>query len=331
MDQAGKEVGNEFGKVVDALHEKRRLSSLRTYQGDMAEFIKTKNESTISIALKEKERKEERQEKEEKLIPAEKPKNTESNFQMNITTILISILLLSLGGAAVMYATKFINREPVAEVVLETNIITYNNLINLVISKGNLGAEMAKISPAEGLSILKISGDAGLPLTSVKDFFNFLNIAPPAALSRTMGEDYVLGVFNQGGQRANFIIITANDFGLAFASMLSWEKSMFQDLSFLNSETVLPVENLTTTASSTAVATSTAATSTNLVKIPLKQEIFGWKDVIVKNKDTRVLINERGKSRLAYTFLDKNTILITNDVAVVGDIYSIFINRAVAR
>lgn len=320
MDPAEKEAGNEFGKVVDALHERRRLSSLRTYQGDMAEFIKSKNESTISIALKEKERKEEKQEKEAKLIPVEKVK-TESNFQMNITTILVSLLFLVLGAGAVMYAVKFLKREPVTEVVLETNIIAYNNLINLVADKNNLGAEIAKISPDEGLSVLKISNNAGLPITSAKDFFNFMNITLPSALSRTMGDDYVLGVFEQGGQRANFIIIIANDFGSAFASMLGWEKSMFQDLSFLNSEAVLPAENLITTATTTAVATTTTA----------KQEIFGWKDVIVKNKDTRGLINERGKSRLAYTFLDKNTILITNNIAAVGEIYSIFTNRTVAR
>ena len=56
MDSENKDKSNEFGRVIDALHSKQKLPSLRTYQGDMAEFIKSKNESVISIAVKEKEK-----------------------------------------------------------------------------------------------------------------------------------------------------------------------------------------------------------------------------------------------------------------------------------
>jgi predicted RNase H-related nuclease YkuK (DUF458 family) len=31
---------NDFGRVIDSLHNKSKLSSLRTYQGDVAEYIK---------------------------------------------------------------------------------------------------------------------------------------------------------------------------------------------------------------------------------------------------------------------------------------------------
>ena len=44
---------DDFGKMVEMLHNKSKLSSLRTYQGDTAEFIRSKNESVISIATKE--------------------------------------------------------------------------------------------------------------------------------------------------------------------------------------------------------------------------------------------------------------------------------------
>ena len=40
-----KDSPNDFGRVIDALHSKQKLPSLRTYQGDMAEFIKSKDES----------------------------------------------------------------------------------------------------------------------------------------------------------------------------------------------------------------------------------------------------------------------------------------------
>ena len=49
------EVPDNFGKVVEELHNKQKLSALRTYQGDMAQFIREKDESVISVKLKEKE------------------------------------------------------------------------------------------------------------------------------------------------------------------------------------------------------------------------------------------------------------------------------------
>ena len=79
-------------KLEETLHKKSALSSLRTYQGDMAKFIKDKNESVISVAIKEKERKEEREEKQEN-----KPVKKTSSFQANLM-IIISTFLLIVGG-----------------------------------------------------------------------------------------------------------------------------------------------------------------------------------------------------------------------------------------
>ena len=63
MDPEKKEEVNKFGKVIDLLHNKTKLPSLRTYQGDMAEFIKNKDESIVSIVVKEKEKEEREKEK----------------------------------------------------------------------------------------------------------------------------------------------------------------------------------------------------------------------------------------------------------------------------
>jgi hypothetical protein len=95
------------------------------------------------------------------------------------------------------------------------------------------------------------------------------------------------------------VIITVNDYGSAFSAMLDWEGNMEKDLSFLNT-----------------------ATST---------EVFAWKDIIIKNKDTRGLVNQNDESRITYTFLDKNTILIVGDISVIGEISSAYASRSVAR
>ena len=87
MDSENKDKSNEFGRVIDALHSKQKLPSLRTYQGDMAEFIKSKNESVISIAVKEKEKKQE-EEREQNILPViKKTAVGEGGFKMNLATL----------------------------------------------------------------------------------------------------------------------------------------------------------------------------------------------------------------------------------------------------
>jgi hypothetical protein len=310
MDPENKENSNEFGKVIDALHSKQKLPSLRTYQGDMAEFIKNKNESVISIAVKTKERKEEKEKEEEKeeetketkkekleILPRPTPKE---GFQINLTIIVSSLLLIFGGVAAFFYIFNFLGKEPVAPSVVEEKIIPYNNLVTLAnVSGQNLGAELGRLSPANGINVIKISDTGGLSIQKAKDFFNFLGVSLPATLERTLKNDYAAGVFSQNGQNSLFLIITVDDFGRAFSGMLEWEGNMDKDLSFLN-----------------------PATST---------EIFAWKDIIIKNKDTRGLVNDKKIARIAYTFLDKNTILIVNNLSVIGDISSAYASRSVAR
>jgi len=132
-----------------------------------------------------------------------------------------------------------------------------------------------------------------------QDFFNFLELPANMAIRRMLENDFVVGILSQNNEKSYFVVIKVNDFGGAFAAMLDWEKTMETDLSFLNT-----------------------ATST---------EVFVWKDLIIKNKDTRGLVNEKNKSKIAYTFLDKNTILITDNLSAIGEISSIYASRPVAR
>jgi hypothetical protein len=263
------------------------------------------------------------------------------------------------GGVAVsFYIFNTLKKEPISEVVVEEKIIPYNNLITLAnVTNESLGEEISKISPSNGISILKISGTNGILLQKPKALFNFLGISLPATLERTLKEEYAVGIISQNGQTSHFLVITVSDFGNAFSGMLDWEENMEKDLSFLNEEKDtwiidnVPVSTSLNVATSTAVgtttatttgtvvsttiaktsATSTASTTVISVKIPMKPDSFSWKDVIVKNKDTRALVNEKKQAKIAYTFLDKNTILITNNLTAVGDISSIYASRSIVR
>ena len=313
LDDGAKEASGKFGGVIDALHNKSKLPSLRTYQGDMAEFIKEKNESVISIAVKQKERKEEKKEEEEKFEPL--PKSNKKILKANLALIFLSLLLIAGGVSVFLYVFEFIKRGPVNEVVVKTEIIPYNNLITLTnATNKSLGSELGRLSLSGGINIIKISdtSTSDLSFQTTKTFFDFLKISLPGTLRRALQDEYAVGIISQNKESSPFIIIKVDDFGRAFSAMLDWEENMPKDLLFLN---ILPENDL-----------KTASTT-----IPMKPEVFSWKDVIVKNKDTRALLNEKGKSKIAYTFLDKNTILITNNISVIGDISSIYASRSVAR
>lgn len=308
---------NEFGKVIDALHNKQKLSSLRTYQGDMADFIKEKNESVVSIAVKEKERKEEKMEEEGKLEPVSKPHK--ERFQVNLTILALSILLIGGGLVASLYVFNFIKKEPVNLTVIENNIIPYNNLITLAnVTDKSLGPELGKLSFGSGVSVIKISDASGLPVSKVKDFFSFMKISPPGALLRTLKNEYAIGAVSQDKKLSFFLVLGVDNFGNAFSAMLDWEENMEKDLSFLNTEDSSAPANLT-------------ASTTLSVRIPMKPEVWSWKDIIIKNKDVRGLVNTNGQAKIAYTFLDKNTILIINNLSAIGEISSVYSSRGVAR
>jgi len=339
------QIPKDFGGVVDALHSKQKLASLRTYQGDMAEFIKEKNESTMFIALKEKERKEEREKKEQKEIPVinKKKFSMRDGLKTNLTSLSLSLLLLAGGVVASLYIFQFAVSEKPSPVVIDTEIIPYNNFITLAnLTNKNIGDEFANLELSNGVSLIKISSASGLSLENSKDFLDFLNISLPGTLERTLKNDYAIGMISQNNQKSYFLVFSVNDFGRAFSGMLEWEKTMEQDLAFfnvgekgvadMNTAASTTNNNLATTTKG-QVSTTTTATTPEVVSpvVSIDRGVFNWKDLIIKNKDTRGLVNQKNQAKIAYTFLDKNTILITSSLSAIGDMSATYASRSVAR
>jgi hypothetical protein len=84
-----------------------------------------------------------------------------------------------------------------------------------------------------------------------------------------------------------FIILTTNDFANSFSGMLRWEKDMVSDFEkiFLISQKI-------------------GSTTVEFV------------DEALRNKDLRILQNENKKTILLYSFVDKNTIVITTNESI---------------
>lgn len=311
-----KENNNGMKRLEEALHNKSPLPSLRTYQGDMAEFIKEKNESVLSVAVKEKVRKEKEEEKQKeenkKINPEKKPEN-KAPFHINVTIMALSFLLVIGGALTIMYVFELIKKSPTAQVDTQSGktIIPYNNSVSISnVTNETLIPELKKLSAGNGITNLKIIDSRGKEVSNSKDFFYFIAAKTPTDLQRTLGNDFFFGFMNQKSKLTPFVIIKVNDFGIAFSSMLEWENTLADDFDFLNTED----------------PRFTGATTTGAV-----DQTFVWKDVIAKNKDARTFMNSKGVSKVTYTFLDKNTILITNNMDTVGEVSAIYISRSFTR
>ncbi len=307
-------------KLIQILHKGGLLPNLRTYHGDIAEFIKSKDQSLTSIALRQNEKEQEQKEKVknearkdgggggEKGVTLgesdEKPRNF-SDLPTNFLIYVISICLLVGTIAAGAYLLLFNQNQNPILVSEEKKILPVKKTVILDIREATRSGlkdtfESLRNSPdyrngITGILISDSSKKIDITLGYLADMLKW-NI--PSALRRSLNEEFMLGLYDDDAVPSFFLILKVRDYGIAFRDMLEWEGIIQSDLDpFLKSS---------------GSATSTAsATSTSLMQASSPQAQYLFKDLIVRNKDTRAALSSIGRVRLLYTFLDKETILIT--------------------
>ena len=125
----------------------------------------------------------------------------------------------------------------------------------------------------------------------IDDLLSRISDNIPNRLIRSLRPEFMFGAFISE-KNIPFIILKTNSFENSFASMLDWEKTIFSDLAPLfGSDSNENIINGT------------------------------FNDVIVKNKDTRILRGESGEISIMYSFTDENTIIITTNKDVFFEIF----------
>jgi len=125
-------------------------------------------------------------------------------------------------------------------------------------------------------------------LFSTFDFFDVLRLRIPDPFIRTLDKQFMLGI-HRSETREPFLVLETSFFENAFPGMIAWEPFMNVDLSPLFGQKLEgePPVNASPTAPSPFI------------------------DLVINNKDARVLYNEFGGMVLLYAFVDRNTIIIT--------------------
>ena len=272
----------------------KNLKTLRTYQGDVEEIIGKTNGSITKIAIAEQNRKEK---------PLIEPEKIQSPLR-NKVFITVGFLLIFTSVAFVAYSYyKKSENDPLATAQknailnqtqsIEINIASANreNLIQRIL------AEQKNFNKPLN-SVLQLTLMNGDSVAKTEDVL--ANIAPkmPSSLSRSFSEKYMVGIYSYDTVEP-FIILTTDDYGASYSGMLKWEGSMIKDLG--------KIFSLDT------------------------EKTYTFSDEYTKNKDLRVIKDDNNNIIFAYSFIDKDTLVITKNEKIIGAIVNKIISSKTVR
>lgn len=274
---------------------------LRTYNSDVADAIRNDEGSIIKIALAEKEKRET-----EAIYKEAEGTKTSKVFLVIGGVILIVAAIV---GSYFLFQKKKEKETPLPipgniETFITYNTYSYIDITDVTNTVELLDSIKKQESTDSGLIkalfLERKINDTSEFLTS-NNFLSLIKASTPGALTRSLPDKYLLGKYsnlnstNEQSKSAMFLILQISDYPQAYASMLDWEKTMLIDLYTLFSIEIIEPDD------------------DNLFEKP-------WKDIIVNNKDTRVLYKDNGEAILYYVFINKNSLVITGNLEALKEI-----------
>lgn len=288
------------GMPAQAGAPRMTIRPLKTYRGDAEEAIQRQKESIASMALREQKKRAE--EKMSETPPAINPEN-----QKRILVIAaITIGVLAVGGgifALIRYGNfSFTTAKPGDTVVIKNNTVTpslissrYEREVDVAVnnSKSVLAGIVAEEAgkEQEAGAITNVFLVSGKNIVSAGTLLSAFFADAPDAIKRSLDDTFMLGVYYDTTKKGRaFLIFKTNSFETSFAGMLAWEKTLPQDLGLL---------------------------------IGAQEGTGGFKDLVMRNKDTRALLDRGREPVLLYSFVDRNTILVAPDKETFGNILDV--------
>lgn len=272
---------------------------VRTYMSDMAEAVRQNEMSVIKIALEEQKRRER----------GDYYLKVEGTPKKKLFWIMGGILILA-GAIGITYFAIQKGKEkelppPIIQTFVSlvsydteesidiTNIVNKSDLVKIIeneLNKKNVNGSIKAL-------FLKKTIDGLISPFSLNNFWEITKTNIPGTLTRSFAEEYTLGVYtpiSPYDKNRLFLIIKINNYDQAYAGMLEWEKNMLSDL--------FPVFKI----------------DINEENKELLEKQF--KDIIIKNKDARILYTNDGADILFYIFPDKKTLIITDSQEAIKEI-----------
>jgi len=239
-------------------------------------------------------------------IETEKELEQPQPLKQKIAFAILSFLLIVAGLALIFVAFLFfsnLSKETDTRIFLSQNLIITEEqeVIRLSqLNKKELGISVTEtiqktklpLNSIKGLYIVKKielpgadkESDAQEQIIELSELFFILEASTPGGLVRAFRDNFLFGIHSFVENRP-FLIIKTDPFANAFSGMLQWESFMVGDLEPL-------------------------FIFGDIDKNSLASE---FEDVVIKNQDTRTLKDVNGNSVLLYSFIDKETLIITTN------------------
>lgn len=276
------------------------IKVLRTYTSDMAEAVRENEASVIKIALAEKAKREE----EEIYIKAEGTKTSKIFFVLGGVFLIIAAIV----GSLFLISKK----EKIPEKIVKNTdtFILHDSYSFIDVTNINKPEDLfLKINQnpedyKEGIRAIfltKLIKEISQELTTA-DFLSMFKINAPNALTRSLSDKYLFGQYKRKNSAdpkiENFLIFETNNYNQAYASLLDWERTMPKDLSIF-------------------------FYSDNNAEDNSQKK---WQDIIINNKDTRVLYGQNGQAVLYYALIN-NKVIITTNLEILKELISRIITK----
>lgn len=302
------------------------VKPLRTYERDIAETIRSNNESVASINLDAQKR------QGEESYSADR---TERATKKGLT-FLTSLVLIVAGTGIISFIYYFLTTRPPAITPVVPSIIATNEIrtiditgldyqsavdsIRGVIKKPGVRGDLVQLEIKEGVAENKKNISPGR-------FFELFATNASPALGRAFGNQWVFGFVtaNAGASDdanagtdvgtttdivAPFIFLSVDSFNNAFDGMIKWEKKIREDLLpfFVGLETLVPTPGF-----------------------PTPESDNNFEDAVIRSKDVRILRDNSGNSVLMYSFLDQKNLVIAADEQTFLDVINRFFTSRIVR
>ena len=223
----------------------------------------------------------------------------------------IVLIVAAIVGSYFLFQKKKEKETPIPIPGNIETFITYNTYSSIDVTGATNTVELlGSIKKQDGadtglikaLFLTRKINDSSEFLTS-NNFLTLIKATIPEALTRSLPDKYLLGKYSnlnsvdEQNKSAMFLIFQISDYPQAYRSMLDWEKTMLRDLyTLFNIGIITPDDD-------------------NLFE-------KSWKDVIVNNKDARVLYRDNGEAVLYYVFVNKNNLVITSNLEALKEVIS---------
>lgn len=291
---------------VEGKREKKVRSTiippLRTYKDDIAKTIRKRQESFVSVLAAESKRRAKRAQ-----VSAREEKTRISQFILVASAILFVAGISSFG----LFFLLREGREGPALLAIPSHIFTEEQREIDITGKNRTGVMRALINEGKETN-LTLGSLAQLYPTEVfigekrlvppDVFLSRLEVRAPDVFFRILDDTMTLGVHIVSGNQS-FLILSVNSFETAFASMLEWEDDIHEDLAplFGSPSRIEPEGSIVFSVSTPFV------------------------DKVIKNRDARILRDNDGDIAFLYSFLDKETLVITTNELTFNEIVTRFI------